>query len=56
MAYIDDLRRWIKDKTDEEKIKYLKNLLFLIQQDNYMNREHYYACKNLLKELGVDAN
>lgn len=54
MAYIDELRNWIKDKSKNEAIKFLKNLLFLIEQDDYINWEKYNACEELLKELVVD--
>ena len=52
--YKQELKEMIERKTKEEAIKKLENILFLIQQDNYMNWGRYYACKELINEVNVD--
>ena len=49
--YKEELKEMIKGLSEEETIKKLEQILFLIQQDDYMDWGRYYACKELLKEL-----
>ena len=54
-AYKEELMDMIKGLSKEEAIKKLEYILFLIQQDDYMNWGRYYACKEMIKEvLGND--
>ena len=47
-------RRQIAGLSKQEAIERLEYILFLIQQDNYMNWSDYYACKELLEEVMQD--
>lgn len=49
--YKEELKEMIKGLSKEEAIKKLEQILFLIQQDNYMNWGRYYACKELINEV-----
>lgn len=48
--YKEELKEMIKGLPKEEAIKQLEQILFLIQQDDYMNWGRYYACKEMIKE------
>ena len=49
--YKEELMDMIKGLSKEEAIKKLEYILFLIQQDDYMNWGRYYACKEMIKEV-----
>ena len=52
--YKEELMDMIKGLSKEEAIKELEQILFLIQQDDYMNWGRYYACKEMIKEVLKD--
>lgn len=49
--YKEYLRRRIAGKSKEEAIEELENIMFLLEQDNYLDRPSWYACKELVEEL-----
>ena len=49
--YKEYLRRRIAGKTKEEAIKELERVMFYLEQDNYLARPSWYACKELVEEL-----
>lgn len=49
--YYEDLKERCKSLSKEEAIKELETILFLIQQDDFMEWDKYYACKQLLEEM-----
>lgn len=49
--YYEDLKERCKNMSKEEAIKELETILFLIQQDDFMEWGKYYACKQLLEEM-----
>lgn len=49
--YKEYLRKRIAGKSKEEAIKELENIMFLLEQDNYLDRPSWYACKELVEEL-----
>lgn len=49
--YKEYLRRRIAGKSKEEAIKEIEHIMFLLEQDNYLDRESWYACKELVEEL-----
>lgn len=49
--YYEELKERCKNMSKEEAIKELETVLFLIQQDDFMEWDKYYACKQLLDEM-----
>ena len=49
--YKEELKEMIKGLSKEESIEKLEQILFLIQQDDYINWGRYYACKEMIKEV-----
>lgn len=49
--YYEELKERCKSLSKEEAIEKLETILFLIQQDDFMEWDNYYACKQLLEEI-----
>ena len=49
--YYEELKERCKSLSKEEAIEKLETILFLIQQDDFMEWDKYYACKQLLEEM-----
>lgn len=49
--YKEYLRKRIAGKTKEEAIKDLEMIMFYLEQDNYLDRPRWYACKEVIEEL-----
>lgn len=52
--YKEYLRKRIAGKSKEEAIKELEMIMFYLEQDNYLDRESWYACKEVIEELKND--
>lgn len=52
--YKEYLRERIAGKSKEEAIKDLEMIMFYLEQDNYLDRPRWYACKELVEELEKD--
>lgn len=52
--YKEYLRKRIVGKSKEEAIKELEMIMFYLEQDNYLDRPRWYACKEVIEELEED--
>ena len=49
--YYNEWKTYIETLTKDQAIKELENLIFLLKQDNYIDRPKMYALEKLLDEV-----